>query len=155
MFAKMFSQKSGHPISSNLSRTDRFCLYKTGQVIWVNHGMGLPSLSIMLNELFKMLHYAGVTDVTLIRIGTSGGVGIEPGTVVISNGAINSQLRETYDLDINGVPTSFPCPLDQKLAEDLYKVARELGYNAEIGKTLCANDFYEVCFSFLLSIYTT
>jgi uridine phosphorylase len=105
--------------------------------------MGLPSLSIMLNEMFKLLHYAEVTDVTFIRIGTSGGVGIEPGTVVITNGAINSQLREGYDLDINGVPISFPCQLDQKLASELFNTAQQLTYMAEMGKTLCANDFYE------------
>lgn len=29
--------------------------------------MGVPSLSIMLNEMFKLLHYAEVTDVTFIR----------------------------------------------------------------------------------------
>lgn len=45
--------------------------------------MGVPSLSIMLNEMFKLLHYADVTDVTFIRIGTSGGVGIDPGTVIM------------------------------------------------------------------------
>lgn len=55
--------------------------------------MGIPSLSIMLNEMFKLLYYAEITDVTFIRdklkvlqinlyalgLGTSGGVGISPG----------------------------------------------------------------------------
>lgn len=29
----------------------------------------------MLHELIKLLHYAHCTDVTIIRIGTSGGIG--------------------------------------------------------------------------------
>jgi uridine phosphorylase len=143
MYAELFSKKSGYSISPNMSKTDRFCLYKTGPVIWANHGMGVPSLSIMLNEMFKILHYAGISDVTFIRLGTSGGVGIDPGTVVVTNTAINSRLTESYDLDINGITTSFPCLLDQKLANDLYEAGILLNYKVEIGKTLCANDFYE------------
>lgn len=39
------------------------------------HGMGIPSISIMLHELIKLLHHARCCDVTIIRIGTSGGIG--------------------------------------------------------------------------------
>ena len=39
------------------------------------HGIGVPSLSVMLNELLKLLHYAECEDVLFIRIGTSGGLG--------------------------------------------------------------------------------
>lgn len=39
------------------------------------HGMGIPSISIMLHELIKLLHHAQCCDVTIIRIGTSGGIG--------------------------------------------------------------------------------
>lgn len=37
--------------------------------------MGIPSISIMLHELIKLLYHARCTDVTVIRIGTSGGIG--------------------------------------------------------------------------------
>lgn len=39
------------------------------------HGMGIPSISIMLHELIKLLHHARCRDVTIIRMGTSGGLG--------------------------------------------------------------------------------
>lgn len=39
------------------------------------HGMGVPSISIMLHELIKLLHHAQCRDVVLFRLGTSGGVG--------------------------------------------------------------------------------
>lgn len=113
----------------------------------------------VLDEMFKLLHYAEVSDVTFIRncylancqnnlraflgIGTSGGVGIDPGTVVITNGAMNSKLRESYELDINGNTVSFPCQLDHQLVEELYSTAAELKYQVICGKTLCTNDFYE------------
>ena len=37
--------------------------------------MGVPSISIMLHELIKLLHHAHCRDVVLFRLGTSGGVG--------------------------------------------------------------------------------
>ena len=39
------------------------------------HGMGVPSITIMLHEIIKLLHYAGAKDAVIIRIGTSGGIG--------------------------------------------------------------------------------
>ena len=44
-------------------------------VLMLQHGMGIPSISIMLHELIKLLHHARCTDVTIFRIGTSGGIG--------------------------------------------------------------------------------
>lgn len=37
--------------------------------------MGVPSISIMLHELIKLLYHAHCRDVMLFRIGTSGGIG--------------------------------------------------------------------------------
>lgn len=37
--------------------------------------MGVPSISIMLHELIKLLHHAQCHNVVLFRLGTSGGVG--------------------------------------------------------------------------------
>lgn len=105
--------------------------------------MGVPSLSIMLNEVTKLLFYAEATDVTFVRIGTSGGIQVPPGTVVVSNGTIDSRLKEEYVLDIAGKSLKFDCSLDKDLAKDFYKVARSLNYAVDMGKTLCANDFYE------------
>ena len=62
--------------SMNLSEgADRYAMYKIGPVLSVNHGMGCPSLSILLNELIKLVEYAGCKDVTFFRMGTSGGLG--------------------------------------------------------------------------------
>ncbi|OWK06742.1 hypothetical protein Celaphus_00011846 [Cervus elaphus hippelaphus] len=41
----------------------------------VKHGMGVPSIAILLHELIKLLYHARCSGVTLIRIGTSGGIG--------------------------------------------------------------------------------
>ena len=43
-----------------------------------------------------MLHYAGASGVEYFRLGTCGGIGMKPGTVVLSTGAINCQLEQKH-----------------------------------------------------------
>ena len=64
--------------------------------------MGVPSMSIMLVETIKLLHYAGAKDVCFVRIGTSGGIGVAPGTVIVSSGAINGLLEKKHIQFIKG-----------------------------------------------------
>ena len=54
-------------------------------------------MSVLLMELFKMLTHAGATDVTFFRLGTCGGLGLEPGTVVITTEALNGELKPNYE----------------------------------------------------------
>ena len=54
-------------------------MFKLGPVLTLNHGMGFGSASIALHEVAKLLRYAGATDYDFIRMGTSGGLGVEPG----------------------------------------------------------------------------
>lgn len=64
-------------------------MFKAGPVLCVGHGMGAPSVSILLHELFKLLYYAEAKDVIFIRVGTSGGLGLSPGSIVVSKAVIN------------------------------------------------------------------
>ena len=59
----------------------------------ISHGMGVPSLSILLHEMIKLLAHAGAKDPVFFRIGTSGGVGLEGGTVVVSSAAVDGMLE--------------------------------------------------------------
>lgn len=61
--------------------------------------MGVPSISIMLHELIKLLHHAKCRDVTIIRIGTSGGLGEESILLLLGSGDANEiHLRERSHL---------------------------------------------------------
>ena len=62
----------------------RYSLFQIGPVLAVSHGMGGPSISIMLHEITKLLHYASAKAVYL-RMGTSGGLGLATGSIVIAN----------------------------------------------------------------------
>lgn len=61
------------------------------------HGIGVPSFTVVFHELVKLMHHANVKDPIFFRIGTSGGIGVEPGTVVVSNGAVNELIAPFYE----------------------------------------------------------
>uniref|UniRef100_A0A0M3HX53 PNP_UDP_1 domain-containing protein n=1 Tax=Ascaris lumbricoides TaxID=6252 RepID=A0A0M3HX53_ASCLU len=142
-YAELFANEIGINLGKNLSNSDRYIMYKTGPVLWINHGMGVPSLSIMLVETIKLLHYAGASNVTFFRLGTSGGLGVQPGTLVVSSGAINGELEEFHIQYVMGKRVKRPSILDQQLKEELYSLAKQINLPVEMGKTFCADDFYE------------
>ncbi|KAL3207962.1 hypothetical protein MRX96_039385 [Rhipicephalus microplus] len=150
-FARLAKEKLGLKLPTGTDLCDlshyagRYSMYKVGPLLSISHGMGAPSLSILLHEVFKLLHYARCRDVLVIRIGTSGGVGVPPGSVVVSTGAVNGLLREELDMHVLGKLVSRPAKLDAKLAEEIAAEARRSlsGVNVVLGKTMCADDFYE------------
>lgn len=64
-----------------------YAMYKVGPVLSISHGIGGPSISVMLHEVTKLLRYAGVApeNMRYIRIGTSGGLGFPGGTIVVTD----------------------------------------------------------------------
>ena len=142
-YAKQFSALASLPLSGNLCLTDRYAIYKTGPVLWVNHGMGVPSLSIMLIELFKLIRHAGAINVQIIRIGTSGGVGVQPGTVIVSSGALNGALEQNHVQWIQGKQVKREALLHARLSSELLETAKEIDVPVGQGLTFCADDFYE------------
>ncbi|XP_075747959.1 uridine phosphorylase 1-like isoform X2 [Rhipicephalus microplus] len=126
-------------------RSYRYAMYKCGPVLSVSHGMGAPSLSILMHEILKLIHYARCRDVVLIRVGTSGGIGIPAGSVVVSTATVNGLLREELELHVLGEVVRRPCVLDGQLAHEIVAVGQECmaDTNVVAGKTLSSNDFYE------------
>ncbi|XP_049902932.1 uridine phosphorylase 1 isoform X2 [Epinephelus moara] len=124
--------------------TDRYAMYKVGPVLSVSHGMGIPSIAIMLHELIKLLHHAHCTDVTIVRIGTSGGIGLEPGTVVVTKQSMDATFQPKFEQVILGKTVVHDTDLDQSLAEELLQCGKELNqFETVIGNTMCTLDFYE------------
>lgn len=54
-------------------------------------------MSVLLNEIFKLLHHAGAQNVEFFRLGTCGGIGLEPGTVVVTTEALNGELKPVFE----------------------------------------------------------
>ncbi|VDN55135.1 unnamed protein product [Dracunculus medinensis] len=143
LYAKWFAKDCGLDCSENLCNGDRFVMYKTGPVLWINVRIGVASLSIVLIEVIKLLHYAKAVDVTFFRIGTCGGIGIPPGTLVISTSAVNGELKQEYVQYIMGKRVTRPAILDENLRKEIGEFAQKIDISVVSGKTMACDDFYE------------
>ncbi|KAF7709758.1 uridine phosphorylase 2 [Silurus meridionalis] len=131
-------------ISDICEGTDRYSMYKVGPVLSISHGMGVPSISIMLHELIKLLYHAHCSDVMVFRIGTSGGIGLPPGTVVITDKAVDSFFRPQFEQVVLGKVITRSTELDKGMAEELLQCSTKLpNCPSVIGNTMCTHDFYE------------
>ncbi|KAG7466917.1 hypothetical protein MATL_G00147440 [Megalops atlanticus] len=148
-FAQFIHKELGLPGDSGdirdiCAETDRYSMYKVGPVLSISHGMGVPSISIMLHELIKLLHHARCRDVILFRIGTSGGVGLAPGTVVITDRAVDSFFQPQFEQVVLGKVIVRSTELDKGLAQELLQCSAEIpDLPTVIGNTMCTHDFYE------------
>ncbi|KAK3107906.1 hypothetical protein FSP39_024898 [Pinctada imbricata] len=126
------------------SGTDRYALHKVGPVLSVSHGIGIPSLSVVFNEIVKLVYYAGCKDVVFFRIGTCGGIGLEPGTVVLTQKAVDGEMNPEYTMSILGKKVRRPAVIDNSIVSELNACANEDDdFQTVRGTTLCADDFYE------------
>lgn len=144
-FAEKVSRSLGVEIPEEgiqpIGKTERCSLYKVGPVICVSHGMGAPSILIFLHELSKLIEYARASDVQFIRIGTSGALGLTPGTVVVSEGVLNGKLEPIFEQIGLGKTLRYETGIHLPLAEGLLQSRGD--FEAVLGLTLGTDDFYE------------
>ncbi|KAK1934680.1 Uridine phosphorylase 1 [Phytophthora citrophthora] len=126
-----------------IGSTSRYTLFKVGPVLVANHGIGMPSISILLHEVTKLLEYAGAHGATYIRMGTSGGIGVEPGTVVITSEGVNNKMESVDEVAVLGSTVLRPSICSPEVREEIITAAKEVGLPYAVGKTLSCNDFYE------------
>lgn len=100
----------------------------------VTSGMGAPSLSIVVNELFQV----GIR--IIVRVGTSGSIQahVKAGSVVISSGALCLQ-GAAHDI----APRDYPAVADPFLTVTLAETARRLGVEHHVGITASVDTFFE------------
>ena len=75
----------------------RYCLFKVNHVLIANHGMGAGSVSILIHELLKLLAYAKAGNVSFVRMGTCGGLDVEPGTICLTDSAMGPDGESGYE----------------------------------------------------------
>nr|XP_039254524.1 uridine phosphorylase 1-like [Styela clava] len=152
-FAAYLDDKLGKPETSRREKGElldisgsagRYSMYKAGPVLSVSHGIGQASLSVVLNEILKLLHYAKCNkDVIFIRIGSSGGLGVEPGTLVITDQPYNSTLEPVFLHISLGRSIPRPCSTCPDTRRELLNCSKNLGIPAVIGNTMATDDFFE------------
>ena len=136
------------PIGAELSNISepahRYSMYKVGKVLSVSHGIGAPSLAILMHELIKLVRYAKCKDPLFIRLGTCGGLGLEPGTVVVSKKSVDGLLRPYHEVPVLGKLYKCPVNFDADLVDQLVAMGDNFAnFKTLQGITMCTNDFYE------------
>lgn len=149
-FAQYIMKEIGYEIPTGTGLVDisqkanRYSMYKVGPVLAVNHGMGVSSINILLHELFKLMYYAKTKNPIFFRIGTCGGIGLLPGTVVVSNDAMDALGNHFYEVPVLGKSLKRPCIFDKELVNELKLLAvPNDDYEVVESTTMCAIDFYE------------
>lgn len=149
-FAYYIMETIGHKLPTGTTLLDisqysyRYSMYKVGPVLSVSHGMGVPSIGILLHEMIKLMYHAKVKDPVFFRIGTCGGIGHEGGTVIISDEAVDGMGNHHYEVPMLGKMVRRPAVFDKQLVKEL-KACTEVEdpYDTVSGTTMCAIDFYE------------
>jgi len=103
----------------------------------------MPSLSVVLHEIFKIIHYANCSDVRIFRLGTTGGLGVDPGTLVLTKRGYSGALEPFFTQIACGKKKEYNSETDEELTHDLYSFIKDQGFKVEIGNTIATNDFYE------------
>eukprot|EP00002_Diphylleia_rotans_P008242 TRINITY_DN1798_c0_g1_i10.p1 TRINITY_DN1798_c0_g1~~TRINITY_DN1798_c0_g1_i10.p1 ORF type:complete len:185 (-),score=26.85 TRINITY_DN1798_c0_g1_i10:380-934(-) len=85
----------------------------------------------------------------IIRVGTSGGVGVAPGTVVITTDAVDGRFRAVHETCELGIMHEHPSSFDSAIVNEIYDYAvahhfkdGDVEYPIVKGKTICSDDFY-------------
>jgi len=153
-FAEYLYESLGKPCNSALkegtnelkdlaANGGRYCMYKVGNCISASHGMGMDSFSILLHEMLKLLTFCGCKDPALIRLGTSGGIGVEPGTTIITDCAYNGLLQPFFNQNVCGKVVQYESICDKNLGEKLLLCGNKLKIKTQIANTMSCEGFYE------------
>lgn len=126
-----------------IGTTARYVIFKVGPLLIASHGMGQPSVSILLHEVTKLLEYAGAKNAVYIRMGTCGGVGVEPGTVVLTSEGVNNKMEAVHAVDVLDKTVLRASVCAKQVTEGLATAAAQLNFAHAVGKTLTCDDFYE------------
>ena len=125
-----------------LFKTQTFVAYRIDDILCVSHGMGNSSITTLLHNLTKVLYLAGNTELEYIRVGTSGGIDIEPGNVVLTKTAYMPNLIAGYKVSAIGkdiISNTYEPWLKKRI---LAAQPPGLGFNVLEGNTITADDFY-------------
>lgn len=124
-------------------KNERFEAYYVHDTLFISHGMGMASASICLQEVLKLLYYIAhgdmnrVNDIFICRVGTSGGFGVEPGTIVVTEHAYMTDLSP-YKLKNSEI--TFDPTYPNQVVRAIIKANPNT--NITSGVTLSGDDFY-------------
>lgn len=127
----------------NLTPMCAYSCYRVGDILSVSHGMGSSSIMTFLHDISKIMYFAKNHDVKYIRIGTSGGLGIDPGVVVITDQTYMPNLIQGYQCPALEKNIIYPTHMNSELNQEILEAQPDdLPFSVLRGNTIAADDFY-------------
>ena len=127
----------------DLIPSSKYVAYRVNNILLVSHGMGNPSIITLLDSLSKIMLFANNTNLEYIRVGTSGGIGVAPGSVVITNTAYMPDLTCGYRIAPLGKEIIYSTTMNSELNSRIINAQpHHLDFKIVTGNTATADDFY-------------
>ena len=146
-FAGQWAQERGGSFTC-LPKEDRFTVCLSEGVLFASHGMGTPSASIAVQELMRLMYFAKGGDLSelegifWVRVGTSGGVGLDPGSVVVTTEALMSDLKPYRVIDGDQGEIQFDPTFPAEVVHGILESNESRNFPVIAGKTVCTTEFF-------------
>ena len=147
-FAQRWSALHGDAPVVALPKEERFVTRYCAGVLFASHGMGMPSASIAVQELMRMVYFLkggdhdAMSEVFWARVGTSGGVGLPGGTVVVTTEGVMADLGPYRLLKGGSGEYRFDSAFPLDVAEGIVAASAGSGIPVEMGRTVAGNEFF-------------
>jgi len=147
-FAEQWSEVNGGADIVSFPKEDRFVTRYCAGVLFASHGMGMPSASIALQELMRMVFFLkrgeldALDEVFWARVGTSGGVGLPGGTVVVSSEGLLADLRPYRLLKGGDGEYWFDGTFPAAVCDAIIAASADEDLEVVSGKTIAGNEFF-------------
>jgi uridine phosphorylase len=131
-----------------LPKEERFVTRYCAGVLFASHGMGMPSASIAMQELMRLVFllkrgdHAAMEQVFWARVGTSGGVGLPGGTVVVTTEGVMADLQPFRLLAGAAGEYWFDGSFPPDVAAQVAAAGEALGIPVALGRTVAGNEFF-------------
>lgn len=147
-FAVRWSELNGGSEIVAFPKEDRFVTRYTAGVLFASHGMGMPSASIALQELMRLVFFLkrgdldAIDEVFWCRVGTSGGVGLPGGTVVVTSEGLMADLRPYRLLNGGTGEYWFDGHFPAATCDAIICANERTDFEIVSGRTVAGNEFF-------------
>ena len=147
-FAAEWSHENGDSEIIPFTKEDRFVARYTAGILFASHGMGMPSASIALQELMRMAYFLKGGDLEALqqifwaRVGTSGGIGLPGGAVVVSSEGIMADMRPYRLLQGTTGTYWFDGAFPPDIRKAIIAANPDAGFPVVEGGTVAGNEFF-------------
>lgn len=147
-FAQRWSALNGDAEIIRFPKEDRFVTRYTAGVLFASHGMGMPSASIAVQEAMRMIYFLKGGDLEAMdavfwaRVGTSGGVGLPGGTVVLTTDGLMADLKPYRLMRGDRGTYWFDGTYPASTRDAIIAANADAGISIVQGKTIATNEFF-------------